>query len=298
MHEVVARAGLPDGEHVRGDAGLEAVRAERAEDDAQGAEPRSPSKPTIRHRDLHYDHSVRLPFVLLLLAGSARAATLDDMTIRSNVETSIRGTAGTANLHLKIDVSDGVVKPQGPVHDLDQADEVVMLASKIKGVRAIDRSQLRLEFPGPEDEEIARRIERQVLAIPKFASTAPRASVEGGVVTLAGTIKNASWRGELRMLCGAIEGVIDVVDRLETPETPDDRIQKVLDGIFGARVKPPFPGKVQAVVQSGTVSLSGRVPRLIDRMTAEKHAWGINGVRRVDNELELRSGTKIEVIRP
>jgi len=298
MHEVVTRAGLPDLEHVGGDACLQAVRAECPEHDAEGPEPGSPCKPTFLHRDLHYDRAVRLPFLLLLLAGTAEAGTLDDMTIRSNVETSIRGTAGTANLHLKIDVDDGVVKPQGPVHDLDQADEVVSLASKIKGVRDVDRSQLRLEFPGPGDEEVARRIERQVLAIPKFASTAPKASVESGVVTLTGKIKNASWRGELRTLCGAIEGVIDVVDRLETPDTPDDRIQKVLDAIFGARVKPPFPGKVEAVVKEGTVSLSGRVPRLLDRTTAEKHAWGINGVRRVDNQLELRTGTTIEVIRP
>jgi osmotically-inducible protein OsmY len=241
---------------------------------------------------------VRLPFVLFLVAGVARAGALDDMDTRSNVEASIRGNAATANLHLKIDVVDGVVLPQGLVRNLNQSDDVVRLAARIKGVREVDRSGLRLEFAGPADDQIAQIIARQVLAVPKFASTSPRVSVEGGVVTLTGKLKNASWREELRDLCGAIDGVIDVVDRLETPETPDERIQRVLDATFSPRAAPPFPGRVQAEAAAGTVTLSGRVPRLYDRQLAERKAWGVNGVRRVDNRLELRSGTAIEVIRP
>jgi osmotically-inducible protein OsmY len=46
------------------------------------------------------------------------------------------------------------------------------------------------------------------------------------------------------------------------------------------------------------VTLEGRVPRLFDKELAEHNARGINGVRRVDNRLELRSGTAIQVIYP
>jgi len=241
---------------------------------------------------------VRLPFLVFLLAGVVRAGTLDDMDLRSNVETSIRGTAQTANLHLKIDVVDGLVIPQGVVRDLNQADDVVELAAKIKGVKGVDRSKLRLEFTGPPDEQIVQMIDRQVLAIPKFASTGPRVVVRSGIVTLSGKLKNGSWRRELRELCGAIEGVQDVIDEMETPDTPDDRIQKVLDASFGPRVTPPFPGKVRATVKEGAVSLEGRVPRLSDRMSASRKAWAINGVRRVDDHLELKTGTAIQVVRP
>ena len=226
------------------------------------------------------------------------AGTLDDMTIRSNVESSIRGTAQTAMLHLKIEVAAGVVTPVGLVRDLNQADDVVDLASRIKSVLRVDRSQLRLEFQGPPDEQIASRIDREVQRVPKFAASSVRVAVEGGVVTLSGAMKSAGWRRELRHLCGSVEGVVDVVDQLETPETPDDRIQKVLDGVFGARVVPRFPGRVKASVKDGTVTLEGRVPRLYDRNAAERQAWAINGVRRVEDRLELGSGTKIEVIRP
>jgi osmotically-inducible protein OsmY len=240
----------------------------------------------------------RLIVPLLAIATFARAGTLDDMDLRSNVESSIRGTAQTAMLHLKIDVTDGVVKVAGVVRDLNQADDVVQLATRIKGVKDVDRSQLRLEFQGPPDAQIAALVDRQVLRIPKFAASSMQVAVDAGVVTLSGSIKNAAWRRELRQLCGAIEGVVDVVDRLGTPDTPDEKIQRVLDGTFGPRVLPPFPGKVKAMAKDGTVTLEGRVPRLYDRRTAEQHAWGINGVRRVDNRLELGSGTHIEVIRP
>lgn len=220
------------------------------------------------------------------------------MTIRSNVEASIRGTAQTAMLHLKIEVEDAVVTPIGRVRDLNQADEVVRLASRVRQVVRVDRSRLQLEFDGPPDEQIAARVDREVLAIPKYASSSIHAAVARGVVTLTGSIKNAAWRAELRRLCGAIDGVVDVDERLDTPDTPDDKIQRVLDGIFGPRVVPPFPGRVVAKVKDGTVTLEGHVPRLEDRNTAERQAWGINGVKHVDDRLKLGSGTKIEVIRP
>lgn len=236
--------------------------------------------------------------VLLAVAATSRAGTLADMDLRSNVEASIRGSAQTAMLHLKIDVVDGVAIPEGVVRDLNQGDDVVELASKIKGIKDVDRTKLRLEFAGAGDEQLAALVSRKILEVPKYASTSPQAAVSAGVVTLTGKIKNAAWRRELRSLCGALEGVVDVVDRLETPDTPDEKIQRVLDAVFGPRANPRFPGRVKAVVTAGAVTLEGRVPRLFDRRTAERQAWGINGVRRVDNRLELGSGTKIEVIDP
>lgn len=241
----------------------------------------------------------------LILAGtlgftsvSATAGTLDDMNLRSNVETSIRGNAPTANLHLKISVENGVAIPEGVVRDLNQADEVVDLAAKIKGITGVDRKLLRPEFPGSGDEELASRVNRTLFAIPKFAASSMKVAVLDSVVTLTGTIKNASWRGEIRRLCGAIEGVVGVVDNLDTPETEDAKIQKVMNGIFGVRVVPRFPGYVAATVKDGVVTLKGRVPRLYDKQVAEFNVRGINGVKRVDNQLELRSATAIRVINP
>ncbi|HZN54523.1 MAG TPA: BON domain-containing protein [Candidatus Polarisedimenticolaceae bacterium] len=230
--------------------------------------------------------------------AGAGASTLDDMDLRSNVEASIRGSAPTAGLHLKIDVRDRVAIPQGVVRDLRQADDVVELASKVKGIAGVDRTGIRLEFPGPGDAAIAAAIERSMTESPRYATSAISVAVDAGVVTLSGTMKHASWRSDLRALCGAVEGVVDVIDRIQTPDTPDARIQKALDGVFGARVTPRFPGRVSATVAAGAVTLEGRVPRLHDKITAERQAWGINGVRQVDNRLDLGSSTTLRVIQP
>ena len=220
------------------------------------------------------------------------------MDLRSNVETSIRGTAQTAQLHLKIQVENGVAIPEGVVRDLNQADEVADLAAKVKGIAGVDRSRLRLEFPASSDDELASRVSRTLFAVPKFAASSMRVSVENRVVTLTGAIKNAAWRGEIHRLCGGVEGVVDVVDRLDTPETSDEKIRKALDSIFGVRVVPRFPGYVRAEVKDGVVTLQGYAPRLYDKQAAEFDARGINGVKRVDNRLELRSATAIRVVNP
>ncbi len=240
-----------------------------------------------------------------LLAGTlvfsfvlAKAGTLDDMELRSNVEGSIRGTAQTASLHLKIQVENGVALPEGVVRDLNQADDVAALAAKVRGITGVDRSRLRLEFGARSDDELAARVGRTLFEVPKYASSSMKIAVENGVVCLSGEIGNAAWRGELRRLCGGIEGVVDVADRLDTPETPDGRIQGALDRVFGIRALPRFPGHVRAVAKDGVVTLDGRVPRLYDRQVAELDARGINGVHRVDNRVELLSGTAIQVINP
>ena len=239
----------------------------------------------------------------LVLAGTlvvwsllAHAGTLDDMELRSNVETLIRGSAQTANLHLKIQVENHVAIPEGVVHDLNQADDVALLASKVRGITSVDRAKLRLEYAPPGDDVLAGRVSRTLVALPRY--DALNVAVAGGVVTLTGTIKNASWRGEIRKICGAIEGVAELVDRIETPVTPDERIQKALNAVFGPRVVPRFPGRVRAVAKEGVVILEGQVPRLHDKEAAEHGVWGLNGVHRVDNRLELGSGTTIQVIQP
>jgi osmotically-inducible protein OsmY len=236
--------------------------------------------------------------ILVFSSAFARAGTLDDMDLRSNVEASIRGTAQTASLHLKIRVDNAVAIPEGVVRDLNQADEIADLASKVKGITDVDRSGLRLEFPASGDDALATRVSHTLLEMPQYAASAIRVTVEHGLVTLTGSITNASWRRELRKLCGGLEGVIDVVDRLESPPTADDRIQRALDRVFSVRAVPHFPGRVSAVVKDGVVTLQGLVPRLYDKRSAERDAWGFNGVRRVDNRLELGSTSAIRVIDP
>lgn len=240
----------------------------------------------------------RTVLTIALATLPAHAGTLEDMDLRRNVEMAIRGSAPTANLHLKVEVVDGIVIPEGIVHDLIQADAVAESAGSIRGVRGIDRSKLRYEYESPPDEAIAGRIIRTVSEVQHLATSSIRVGVEAGVVTLEGSIARAAYRTELRKLCGAVDGVVDVVDRLVSAEAPDPAIQKSLDSVFGRRAQPPFPGKVEALVNGGAVVLSGRVPRLRDRDVAIRTAWSIDGVRLVVDDLRIEATSKVSVVRP
>jgi osmotically-inducible protein OsmY len=226
------------------------------------------------------------------------AGTLDDMELRSNFEAAVRGTAQTAQLHLKIQVENSVAMPQGEVHDLNEADAVVELATKVNGITAVDRSGFRFAFPAASDDALASLVARTLFESPRYSASTMQVGAKNGIVTLTGTLTNASWRTELRKVCGALDGVVDVVDRLETPDTPDEKIQKALDHVFGARAVPRFPGRVKASVKDGVVRFEGHVPRLFDKRLADHDALGINGVRRIDNQLVLDAGKTIQVVNP
>ena len=162
----------------------------------------------------------------------------------------------------------------------------------------VDRSRLRLEFPATGDAAVATAVARVLSELAQYNATPPKVEAVRGVVTLTGSIANASLRRELRKICGGIEGVTGVVDRLESPATADERIQRALDRVFGARAMPRFPGRVRAAVADGVVTLQGSVPRLYDKTRAEGEAQAFNGVRRVDNRLELGSANAVKVINP
>jgi osmotically-inducible protein OsmY len=238
-------------------------------------------------------------FVLpILLSLPAAASTLGDMDLRDNVEIAVRGNATTATLHLKIDVDDAVARPQGRVRNLAQADKVVELASKVRGIRAVDRSGLVFEHGDVPDDAIASAALRAIDRAPNLAAADIRIAVKDGVVTLTGSIEHAGDRQQIRDLLGVLDGVRDLVDRLDSPEAPDGTIQKVLDRLFSPRATPPFPGAVRATVIEGVVTLEGHVPRLYDRRIAERYAWAIDGVRRVEDRLDLSDSGGIQVIRP
>jgi osmotically-inducible protein OsmY len=244
---------------------------------------------------------VRALFVVPLVALAAlpvRTGTLEDMDLRRNVEAAIRGSAATANLHLKVEVENGVVIPEGIVRDLLQADAVVESAGSIKGVRGVERSKLRYEYEAPADQVIAGRIIRTISEVQHLATSSIRVDVQQGIVTLEGSIARATYRAELRKLCGGVDGVVEVVDKLVTAEAPDKAIQKSLDGVFGRRVQPPFPGEVDALVDHGAVVLSGRVSRLKDRDLAVRSAWAIDGVRLVVDDLRVEPKSHVSVVHP
>ena len=235
---------------------------------------------------------------VLLVAAAARAGTLDDMDLRSNVETGIRGTAGTATLHLKVSVNDAIASFEGRVRNLAQEDLVVDVASRVRGIRGVDRSGFVLEEGGAGNDALADAVARAILGVPELAASSIKVEANQGVVTLTGSIVSGAHRKMIRDVAGAIDGVADLVERLVTPAVPDEKIRRALELTFAPRATPRFPGRVEVEVDSGRVVLKGSVPSLYDKRVAERKTWEVNGVREVDNRVDLFSSSAIRVVHP
>jgi osmotically-inducible protein OsmY len=115
-----------------------------------------------------------------------------------------------------------------------------------------------------------------------------RISVEGGWVTLMGTVEWAFQRDAAVDCVKSLVGVRGVINRIEvaTRTTPEDvrtRIEAALQRRAHLDTK-----DIRVAVSDGTVTLTGEVDSLAERSTMENAAWFAPGVRRVVDNLTIR----------
>jgi osmotically-inducible protein OsmY len=110
----------------------------------------------------------------------------------------------------------GHVVLRGSVVNVLQRAEVVLIARRVAGVRAVD-DQLRTRPPGGDHRADA-RIEAAILdaligddAVPAFGIDV---DVDGGTVTLCGAVDSAAQRDAAGWIAWRVRGVYDVRNRL------------------------------------------------------------------------------------
>jgi osmotically-inducible protein OsmY len=97
----------------------------------------------------------------------------------------------------------------------------------------------------------------------------------------------------LDKLLARVEGVVAIdlsgvgVESFATASRADDRIQETIFSLIRNPFVFPISGEVEVAVTAGDVVLTGLVPRLIDRMEAEKVARLVAGVHNILNEIEI-----------
>ena len=136
--------------------------------------------------------------------------------------------------------------------------------------------------------------------------------VEGGVVTLSGTVEHIAAKRRAVIVAAAIDGVREVVDRLRVEAAEamgqDQILQHVRDALYEepalceirlvtvnkkdeketARDPDGARGEIIVMVDAdGRVVLGGQVPGLSQRRLAELLAWWVPGSTDVVNDLEV-----------
>lgn len=227
-------------------------------------------------------------------AKTTEDARLETATVRKLQQSAIPGAG-----RLQVEATDGEVELEGELRTLADIWRVVEIAQRVHGVLEVS-SDLELEGERPRREVIEREIERAFAERPVLLMNEIEADVRrGGKVVLRGSLQDARTRFAARETVATVEGVTEVVDRLETPDASDEAIDKSLRAVLERARGRGLSGQIEASVEDGVVTLQGTVPRPFERRKAAELALGINGVSRVENRLAVRPDPReIPVIRP
>ena len=135
-------------------------------------------------------------------------------------------------------------------------------------------------------------------------------AVEGGVVTLEGKVRSDFDRVEAEHTARSVEGVKDVINRIEREEpaesasiSPADRYDNSSDGWITFKTKMSlFADKrtsgyeTEVTTTDGRVVLTGKVEDSTAKTAATEVAKSIDGVKGVENDLQVVPEAKREIV--
>ena len=227
--------------------------------------------------------AVAIAGFLLPAAAQDRAK---DRDLEFTAERAVRGIPALLGTRLDVSVTGGTATVEGTVRTLRKKWDALEAIAKVRGIIAID-DQIRIDSKGYPDDRVASGVRRRLDDVPAIRSAGVQTSVDAGVVTLSGTVTDARLRFRARDAAASADGVVGVIDRIESSPDEDEKIERGVGGIIGPRAVTGIPGLVQIAVVEGVVTLTGNVPTLYARIQAERLAFGVNGVRAVQNLLEV-----------
>jgi osmotically-inducible protein OsmY len=214
---------------------------------------------------------------------------MDDLTLKRHVEEELEWEPSLDSADIGVGVEDGVVTLMGHVRTFAEKLAAEGAVKRVKGVRALAQNmEVRLSgIPATTDDELARRaadILEWDVSVPKGAI---QAKVEGGHITLTGTVNWKYQSDAAKFRLSNLPGVKAVVNlvKVKAKPAPADiraRIEKALMRNAQTEAK-----GISVTVDQGRVTLKGNIDAWHDREIAEQAAWSAPGVVAVDDQLRL-----------
>ncbi len=126
-------------------------------------------------------------------------------------------------------------------------------------------------------------------------------TVEDGVATLKGTAKDFAARVRAEEQAGTVLGVTRIVNRLRPMTAPiggstDVSIRKAVVAYLKNYREYAYLGSLEVQVKDAKVTLTGSMPIFIGRQQAATMAALVDGVREVENRIEVDPGLMSEVM--
>ena len=212
---------------------------------------------------------------------------MSDLSLRKSVMEELEFHPQINAASIGVSVENGIVTLSGHVSSYPQKVNAERAAKGVKGVRAIAQEiQVRLDkHAGTADDTLAER----VLNIIDWSSDVPqndiKVTVQKGWITLDGDVDWQYQKETLERAVHELSGVVGVNNRLalrQNAEVTDirQRIEEALKRNAEIDDKNVF-----VRVDGDVVRLEGKVHVWRERKLAERAAWSVPGVMRVEDHL-------------
>jgi osmotically-inducible protein OsmY len=203
---------------------------------------------------------------------SAPASSAADAALRGRVIRLLSEDPDTRLLALSVEVREGIAYLRGGAPNLKVRNDALLVAGRFK----------------EGDERLAEALIERVNRV--LRSVRVSATVENGVGTLVGRVRTPSERARARNAALEMEGLQGLDNQLlalSDADLDDTRMRVRLIELIENRRQYPMEGDILVEVENGVVSLSGQVPRVYDRLIAERVVDIVSGVRGLRNEIEV-----------
>ncbi len=210
---------------------------------------------------------------------------LSDVDITAAVERRLLSDGTVHDGDIDVKTTDGVVQLVGQTDNLITKKRAELLTSTVKGVRSIS-NRIQIDTPKRSDSDITNEVKHALMLDAAAEAYEIDVSSDAQVVTLKGKVD--SWQ-ERRLAERIAEGVRGVKQVKNQISVADDKKRPDTEILADVQAKLQWDalvdqGMLEENVKDGVVTLSGVVGSLAEKVHARNDAWGITGVKNVNDD--------------